>query len=211
MLRIIFLSQFKAFLYFPLSFQKSLLINSFANVWMFFDFLNLKAFNPMQLYWLKDLAKSSMILSGLCSSGEVTNALIFIEKISSSDFLSRSHVCCWVRSLFFSSSFAVSLSLFVLIIPFHISLSSKDKKLLFFPSFIFLDCFLSSLSAFSSSGETNICKHIFSSVNTLEYADRILSIGSASKTSQVLIGYALSFAKTNSHHAIYFPASSSFG
>lgn len=126
-----------------------------------------------------------MILSGLFTSGDVTNALIFIEKISSSTFLSRSPVCCWVRSLFFVSSslLASLLSQLALMIPFRISLSNIPKNHLFFPSLIFLDSFLNFLSASSSIGETNICRHIFSSVKTLEYAERILSIGSASKTS----------------------------
>gem|GEM_PF-3971855 len=54
--------------------------------------------------------------------------------------------------------------------------------------FIFSAFSLSFLVCFSFRGEISICKHNFSLIDTLEYADKILSIGSTSKVSYVLIG-----------------------
>ena len=132
------------------------------------------------MYWLKSLEISSMIFLGLCLSGDVAMVLIFTRKSSSSIFLSKSLSCCCEKECFFSFCSFSEVSFLPLSRSFWII---HQNQSFFFPSLISSAVFLIFLSQFSWSGSTKIWIQTFSSLLIFEKADRILSIGSASKDS----------------------------
>ena len=135
-----------------------------------------------------------MIFLGLFLVGETAIVLILTWKSSSSIFLSKSASCCWEKLCFlFSCSLSFSFSAFSQ--AFQIFEIISLIPLIFFHSFISSAFFLIFFSQSSWRGSTKICIPTFSSLEILENADKILSIGSASKASYVLIGCTLSFVK----------------
>lgn len=140
--------------------------------------------------------------------GDVASALMCTSNSSSSVFLSRSPCCCPENfdGFFLSSSFFPALAA-----REKIDLMNHRTVSFFFPSLMSSTFFLIADCSFSATGANRIWKLSFSSPCTLENAERILSIGSASNESYVFRGNASGFVYVYVPHPRNFPASKILG